>query len=69
MVMELKLQNAAQHQIADMLWAAQTEKEVKAILFMFGKDAHVVYNMMVAASFDEVTDTELAKSVLDQFRV
>lgn len=62
--MELKLKNKQQHQIADMLWNAKSTDEVNAIVAKFGRDAQVVYNMMVAAFLDEVTDTDLAQQVL-----
>lgn len=67
--MELKLQTAEQMKIADLLWAADSMEEVTDILRMFGAPAMVVYELMTAAAFDEVTDTELAKSVLDKFRI
>lgn len=62
--MELKLQNAAQVKIADLLWAAQTQKEVEVIMRVFGLDARIVYEMMTAASFDQVQETDLAERVL-----
>ena len=62
--MELQLQNAAQHKIADLLWVAQSQEEVAVILKVFGKDAQVVYNLMLAASFDQVQETHLAERVL-----
>jgi hypothetical protein len=62
--MELQLQNRLQAQIADLLWEAQTLEEVDRIVRVFGHDARVVYNMMTAASFDNVTDTDLAKQAL-----
>lgn len=62
--MELKLQNPAQVKIADLLWTAQTQDEVNAILRVFGHDAAVVYNMMLAATFDEVEDTSQAMALL-----
>lgn len=67
--MELKLQTAEQMKIADLLWAADSMEEVTDILRMFGAPAMVVYELMTAAAFDEVTDTKLAKSVLDKFRI
>ena len=66
--MELKLQNAVQHQIADLLWAAGSMNEVRNIIKVFGHDARVVYEMMVAATFDEVNDTAQAEEVLAKFR-
>lgn len=62
--MELQLQNPAQHKIADLLWAAQTMDEVNAVLRVFGHDAHVVYNMMIAATFDQVDNTQDADRVI-----
>ena len=55
--MELRLQNPAQVKIADLLWVAETQEEVNRILRVFGHDARVVYNMMLAATFDQVEDT------------
>lgn len=62
--MELKLQNSAQVKIADLLWTAQSQDEVNSILRVFGHDAAVVYNMMLAATFDEVEDTSQAMALL-----
>lgn len=64
--MELQLQNKAQHKIADLLWVAQSQQEVNSILRVFGHDAHVVYNMMVAATFDEVEHTQDAERVIQR---
>jgi len=64
--MELQLQNAAQHKIADLLWVAQSQQEVNSILRVFGHDAYVVYNMMVAATFDEVEHTQDAERVIQR---
>jgi len=66
--MELQLQNADQHRIADLLWNAKDQKEVKVILRLFGHDAQVVYNMMMAAYFDQINDTDLAESVLNSIK-
>ena len=62
--MELQLQNPMQVKIADLLWVAQTQREVTAILNTFGHDARVVYELMVAASFDNITDTHDADRVI-----
>ena len=62
--MELVLQNKAQHKIADLLWSAQNMDEVNAILRIFGHDARVVFEMMTAATFDEVEDTPDADRVI-----
>jgi len=62
--MELQLQNAAQHKIADLLWVAETQQEVNSILRVFGHDAYVVYNMMVAATFDQIENVQDAERVI-----
>ncbi len=67
--MDLRLQNAAQAKIADMLWIAQSQKEVDSILRVFGHDARVVYEMMLAANLDQVDDTEDADRVIAKFRI
>lgn len=66
--MELVLKSRVQHQIADLLWAAQSQGDVEQILDSFGHDAHVVYQLMIAASIDEVEDTGLAQEVLSKFK-
>jgi len=67
--MELKLQNPAQVKIADMLWVAETQEEVNVILKVFGHDARVVYELMTAATFDQIEDTPDADRVIDRFRL
>ena len=66
--MELKLQSKLQTQIADLLWEAQTTAEVDRIVRIFGHDARVVYNMMVAATFDQIEDTNDADRVIAQLK-
>lgn len=66
--MELQLQNPAQHKIADLLWVAQSQQEVNVILRVFGHDARVVYEMMIAATFDDVDSVEDAEAVLRKYR-
>lgn len=58
-----------QRQIADLLWVAQTEDELKVIFRLYGNEARVVQNMMIARGLDDVNDVELANSVLDKFRL
>jgi hypothetical protein len=67
--MELKLQNPAQVKIADLLWVAETQEEVNVILKVFGHDARVVYELMTAATFDQIEDTPDADRVIDRFRL
>lgn len=62
--MDLKLQNEVQLKIADLLWTATDMEKVNYILKVFGKDAEIVYNMMVAEVYDKETDTDLAQEAL-----
>lgn len=64
--MELQLQNEHQCKIADLLWIAQTPKEVDAILRIFGHDAQVVYEMMLASHCDEVEDVKDANKIIQE---
>ena len=66
--MELQLANQNQHRIANLLWEAKDNKAVSLILREFGHDAHVVYNMMMAAYFDNEMDTDLAQEVLSRIK-
>ena len=62
--MEIQFKTVRQSQIADLMWEAQTNEEVIKLINHFGHDAVVVYHMMVAATYDDVTDVELAKGIL-----
>jgi len=65
--MELMLKTKRQHQIADMLWAAENDFDVNRIMSAYGHDARVVHDMMVAAYLDNVVDVDLAQQVLKAF--
>jgi hypothetical protein len=67
--MELKLQNPDQIKIADLLWVAETQEEVNVILKVFGHDARVVYELMIAATYDQVEDTPDADRVIQRYRL
>lgn len=64
--MEIKFANENQVKIADLLWEAETKAEVDKIISVFGHDAIVVYTMIVAATFDQVNDVDIAKDFLDR---
>jgi len=65
----LNLKNDFQCKIADMLWAAQTHSQVSQVLKIYGKEARIVYELMVAAMVDDVQDTDLAQQVLKKIFV
>jgi hypothetical protein len=62
--MEITLKTKQQFVIADLLWVAQSEEEVAAIIKVFGSDAILVRELMIAAAMDEVQETHLAERVL-----
>jgi hypothetical protein len=66
--MEIMFENARQVEIADLLWVADSQKEVDAVIRKFGREAVVVQQMIIAAAFDEITDVSDAEQVLEKFR-
>ncbi len=66
--MELQLSNKLQHHIADLLWKAETQSEVNKIMATYGSDATVVFDMMLAEHFDQISDTDLAEEILARFK-
>lgn len=66
--MELQLSNKLQHHIADLLWKAETQSEVNKIIATYGSDAKVVFDMMLAEHFDQISDTDLAEEILARFK-
>lgn len=65
--MEITFATQRQVQIADLLWAADTQQEAQAVIRKFGHEAVVVQQMIIAAAFDEVTDLSDAQHVLKGF--
>ena len=62
--MELQLANQLQHHIADLLWKAESKEKVKDIIKVYGRDAEVVFHMIMAHYFDNEMDTDLAEAVI-----
>jgi hypothetical protein len=65
--MQLELATAQQHAIANLLWSAENIEQVQEIIHTYGHVARVVYELMIAATFDEVQTTDLAEPILKQF--
>jgi len=56
--------------LADTLWnKCQTQKDVDTVLDLFGVDARIVYEMMVAHTMDQYMHTDEAVEVLSRFRL
>jgi hypothetical protein len=58
-----------QQDLADTLWDCQTEGEVQAVIDEFGRPAYTVYQLMIAAHYDEqvqtADDVAMAQQVID----
>jgi len=68
--MEIKFQNALQSHIADLMWNAKDMSTVNKILSIYGRDAHVVYHMLLAETYDSFDETDIASAILEKiFRV
>lgn len=59
---------AKQKVIADLLWEAETTEELVSIMLVFGKEeVSVVKEMIVAATYDQMEDTDIANDYLKRF--
>ena len=58
-----------QQELADTLWDCQTEGEVQAVIDEYGRPAYTVYQLMIAAYYDETVqtfeDVAMAQQVID----
>ena len=58
-----------QQDLADTLWDCENENEVQAVIDEFGNPAFTVYQLMIAAHYDDeiqsYNDVELAQQVID----
>lgn len=66
--MEFQLKNQLQHHIADLLWKAKDTNAVKDIIKVYGKDAEVVFHMMMASYYDQLDHTDIAEQVLTRIK-
>jgi hypothetical protein len=65
--MEIMGLSAYQKRIADLLWDLETQEQVDYVLQRMGRDAEVVYQMMIAAYQDGNMDTDMAYDVLERY--
>lgn len=68
-MMDIELSNKLQHHIADLMWKAKDIDAVQSIIKIYGKDAEIVLNMMLASTYDQVNSTDLAEKALQKFRL
>ena len=71
MAIQIEGLSLQQRLFADILWKCQGRDQVEAFIRglpqTFQGEARVVLDMMVAAVFDDITDTDLAQDLLDKF--
>jgi len=67
--MEIQGLNPLYQTLADMIWACETEGQVQALIDEYGRPAFTVYELMIAAHYDEqiqtFDDVALAQQVID----
>jgi hypothetical protein len=67
MDIEIKFKTDEQRRIADLLWSCQSQAEVNVVLRAFGVQGYIVKEMIIAATFDDMADVELAQQVLKPY--
>jgi hypothetical protein len=67
--MEIQFKTTEQKRIADLLWSCQSQAEVNVVLRIYGLQAYVVKEMMIAATYDDIEDVALAQHYLKPFRL
>jgi hypothetical protein len=67
--MEIQFKTTEQKRIADLLWSCQSQEEVNVVLRIYGLQAYVVKEMMIAATYDDIEDVALAQQVLKPYRL
>lgn len=67
--MEIHGLSPFQQELADTLWDCEDETQIQAVIDEYGNPAYTVYQLMIAAHYDEQVQTyediDLAKEVLD----
>jgi hypothetical protein len=65
-MMQIDFKTKEQTQIADLLWKCKSQQEVNLVIKMFGVQAQIVKEMMIAASLDDIEDTQEAQQLLNK---
>ena len=66
--MEIAFKTDLQHHIADLLWNAQTTEKVRDVIRVYGKEAEVVFHMIMAHYYDQVDAVDLAQEVIGRVK-
>jgi hypothetical protein len=62
--MQIDFKTDEQKRIADLLWNCQSQQEVNIVIRAFGIQAQIVKEMIIAATYDQIQETDLAERVL-----
>ena len=65
--MEIRGLSQRQREIGDILWQCRSLEQVKACITLWGVDAIIMRDMIIAHHLDEVNETKLAMEVLDKY--
>ena len=62
--MKIQFATELQKHIADLLWKAEGKDGVAAVIKVYGKEAEVVFHMIMATYYDTVNNVDLAAELL-----
>ena len=60
MTLEIEFRTVQQVEIAQALWQAETQEDVDTLLEFYGREGHVVHQMITAAHLDTIQDLDLS---------
>ena len=68
-MIELKGLTTRQVQMADILWNCKTSEQVEACITLWGTDAIIVRDLLIAVTLDETDRVDVANEYLARFRI
>lgn len=66
--MPIEFKTELQHHIADLMWNAQDLEKVNSIKSVYGKEAEVVFSMIMAYYFDEDMSTDMSAPIIQSIK-
>lgn len=66
--MQIEFKTKLQHHIADLMWNAQDLEKVNSIKSVYGKEAEVVFNMIMASYFDEDMSIDMSAPIIQSIK-
>jgi predicted DNA-binding protein len=68
MNIEINGLSKTQMQIADFLWTCESNEEVQMLIDIYGHNAIIVRDMMIAAALDDIDDLSIAEEVINNIK-